>query len=893
MTNLPKIYAPQEIEGKWYQFWQKNDYFHAEATSDKQPYAIVIPPPNITGSLHIGHALDNTLQDCLIRWRRMQGYNALWMPGTDHAGIVTELIMERKLAEEGTSRTELGREKFTERMWQWKAESAGYIVSQLQQLGCSCDWERERFTLDEGLSKAVRTAFVKLYNQGLIYRDTYMVNWCPECNTAVSNLEVEPIEVDGNFYHIRYPVKDTDVVLEIATTRPETMLGDTAVAVHPDDERYQHVIGKTALLPLCDREIPIIADTYVDREFGTGALKVTPGHDPNDYEIGLRHELEQRTIFTQDAHINETAPEKYVGLSRWDCRKQVVEDLENLGYLVKIVPHRHAVGHHDRCDTIVEPAISLQWFMNVRPLAQRAIEATQKGEVKFIPERETDRFYHWMEIIEPWPISRQRWWGHRLPIWYCNVCDAVTAAMETPHQCSKCGATDLRQEEDVLDTWFSSGLWPFSTMGWPEETEELKTFYPTSVLVSGWDILFFWVSRMIMLGLGCMDEVPFRTVYLHGLVADEKGEKMSKSKGNSIDPLEAINTYGTDAFRFALANISTPIPYVSLPESQIESGRRFANKIWNAARFIFMNLEKHPLPPSADAIETHKETLEIEWIQSRLSHTIKTTTDALENFRFYEAAQILYAFLWHEFCDWYLEFTKQRIAQDEPTALWVAADVLEQTMRLLHPFMPFLTEEIWQQLLQNGATTAPQGDTSVTIAPWPEAKSENPTAETTMATLTEVIESIRSIRGELNVPIGAAVEVHIQSPNTEVRECIETYLGQYLPAFTRVASITIAESLQKPPASAEAVIGELAIYIPLADVIDLDAEHARLSKRHQQAMKNVAAAQKTLDNPNFVERAPENVVAQKRAQLERLLTEQDKLARSLAMLTESGRENGD
>ena len=892
MTNLPKIYAPQEIEGKWYQFWQKNDYFHAEATSDNQPYAIVIPPPNITGSLHIGHALDNTLQDCLIRWRRMQGYNALWMPGTDHAGIVTELIMERKLAEEGTSRTELGREKFTERMWQWKAESAGYIVSQLQQLGCSCDWERERFTLDEGLSEAVRTAFVKLYNQGLIYRDTYMVNWCPECNTAVSNLEVEPIEVDGNFYHIRYPVKDTDVVLEIATTRPETMLGDTAVAVHPDDQRYQHVIGKTALLPLCDREIPIIADTYVDREFGTGALKVTPGHDPNDYEIGLRHELEQRTIFTQDAHISEAAPEKYVGLSRWECRKRVVEDLENLDYLVKIVPHRHAVGHHDRCDTIVEPAISLQWFMNVRPLAQRAIEATQKGEVKFIPERETDRFYHWMEIIEPWPISRQRWWGHRLPIWYCDACDAVTAAMETPQQC-KCGATDLHQEEDVLDTWFSSGLWPFSTMGWPEETEELKTFYPTSVLVSGWDILFFWVSRMIMLGLGCMGEVPFRTVYLHGLVADEKGEKMSKSKGNSIDPLEAINTYGTDAFRFALANISTPIPYVSLPESQIESGRRFANKIWNAARFIFMNLEKHPLPPSADAIETHQETLEIAWIQSRLSHTIKTTTDALENFRFYEAAQILYAFLWHEFCDWYLEFTKQRIAQDEPTALWVAADVLEQTMRLLHPFMPFLTEEIWQQLLQNGATTNRQGDTSVTIAPWPEAKSENPTAETTMATLTEVIESIRSIRGELNVPIGAAVEVHIQSPNTEVRECLETYLGQYLPAFTRVASITIAESLQKPPASAEAVIGELAIYIPLADVIDLDAEHARLSKRHQQAMKNVTAAQKTLDNPNFVERAPENVVAQKRAQLERLLTEQDKLARSLAMLTESGRENGD
>ena len=887
MANLPKTYTPQEIEGKWYQFWQKNDYFHAEATSEKSPYAIVIPPPNITGSLHIGHALDNTLQDCLIRWRRMQGYNTLWMPGTDHAGIVTELIMERQLAEEGTSRTTIGREKFIERMWQWKAESAGYIVSQLQQMGCSCDWERERFTLDEGLSEAVRTAFVKFYNQGLIYQDTYMVNWCPQCNTAISNLEVEPIEIDGNFYHIRYPVKDSDVVLEIATTRPETMLGDTAVAVHPDDERYQHLIGKTAHLPLCDREIPIIADVYVDREFGTGALKVTPAHDTNDYEIGLRHDLEQRTIFTRDGDINENAPEKYVGLSRWDCRKQVVEDLQNADYLVKIVPHRHAVGHHDRCGAIVEPAVSLQWFMNVRPLAQRAIEATQKGEVKFIPERETARFYHWMENIEPWPIARQRWWGHQIPIWYCNSCETIIAAMEKPQQC-KCGASDFRQEEDVLDTWFSSGLWPFSTMGWPEETPELETFYPTSVLVSGWDILFFWVSRMVMLGLGCMDEVPFRTVYLHGLVADEKGQKMSKSKGNSIDPLETIATYGADAFRFALTNASTPNPYVALPESQIEAGRRFANKIWNAARFMLMNLEKHPVPAETDTVGDAQEVLEIAWIRSRLNYTIKTTTDALENFRFHEAAQTLYAFLWHEFCDWYLEFTKQRVAQDEPEALWVAADVLEQTMRLIHPIMPFLSEEIWQQLPHGGSSGGSAADrSSVTVAPWPEPLGENPTAETTMATLMEVIESIRSIRGELNVPIGASVEIHIQSPDAEVRKRLETYLPQYLPAFTRVADITIAETLQKPPASAEAVIGQLAIYIPLANVIDLDTERERLSKRHQQAVKDVTAAQKTLDNPNFIQRAPEKVVAQKRAQLERLLIEQEKLARSIAMLTQS------
>ena len=883
MTSLTKIYDPHDIEGKWYKYWQSNNFFHAEATSDKPSYAIVIPPPNITGSLHIGHALDNTLQDCLIRWQRMQGLNTLWMPGTDHAGIVTELIMERKLAEEGSSRNEIGREKFIERMWQWKEESAGYIVSQLQQLGCSCDWDRERFTLDEGLSKAVRTAFVKLYSQGLIYRDTYMVNWCPQCHTAVSNLEVEPVEIDGNFYHIRYPVIDTDIVLEIATTRPETMLGDTAVAVHPDDEQYKHLIGKKVLLPLCDREIPIIADEYVDTEFGTGALKVTPAHDVNDYEIGLRHDLEQLNIFTTDGHMNENAGERYTGISRWDCRKQVIEDLKKGDYLVKIVPHRHAVGHHDRCNTIVEPAISLQWFMNVRPLAERAIEATKKGDITFIPERETSRFYHWMENIEPWPISRQRWWGHRLPIWYCNSCEEVTSAMDTPEQC-KCGSTDFRQDEDVLDTWFSSGLWPFSTMGWPEETDELETFYPTSVLVSGWDILFFWVARMIMLGLGCMDEVPFRTVYLHGLVADEKGQKMSKSKGNSIDPIETIEKYGTDAFRFALANASTPIPYVALPESQIESGRRFANKIWNAARFLLMNLEKHPFP--TDGVADDKQLpLEVLWIQSRLNYTIKTTTEALKNFRFHEVAQTLYAFVWHEFCDWYLEFAKQRVANDEPKALWIAADVLEQIMRLLHPLMPFITEEIWQQLPLGSRSDFPDENASVTVAPWPQASGQNPSAEATMDTLMKVIDNIRSIRGELNVPIGAAVEVHIQSPNVEVRERLETYLENYLPAFTRVDSITIAESLPKPPASAEAVIGELAIYIPLEGVIDLEAEKARLSKRHQQTEKDVAAAQKTLENPNFIERAPENVVAQKRDLLDRLLIEQEKLERSLSLLT--------
>ena len=888
MTSLPKIYNPQEIEGKWYKYWSSNDFFHAESTSDKLPFSIVIPPPNITGSLHTGHALDNVIQDCLIRWHRMKGYNALWMPGTDHAGIVTELIMEQKLAEEGTSRNELGRDAFNERMWQWKEESAGYIVSQLQQLGCSCDWERERFTLDDGLSHAVRTAFVKLYNQGLIYRDTYMVNWCPHCHTAVSNLEVEPVEIDGNFYHIRYPVIESDTVLEIATTRPETMLGDTAVAVHPDDERYQHLIGKRVLLPLCNREIPIIADEHVDTEFGTGALKVTPAHDVNDYEIGLRHNLEQQNIFTPDGHMNADAGERYEGLTRWDCRNKVVEDLKEEDFLVKIEPHRHAVGHHDRCNTIVEPAISLQWFMNVKPLAERAIEVTKKGEVTFIPERETTRFFHWMENIEPWPISRQRWWGHRLPIWYCNQCDEVIAAMDTPNKC-KCGSTDFRQDEDVLDTWFSSGLWPFSTMGWPEETDELKTFYPTSVLVTGWDILFFWVARMIMLGLACMDEVPFRTVYLHGLVADEKGQKMSKSKGNSIDPVETIAKYGTDAFRFALANACTPIPYVPFPEYQIEAGRRFTNKVWNAARFILMNLEKFPIPTD-ESDDAEQLPLEAEWIQSRLNATIKTTTEALENYRFHEVAQTLYAFIWHEFCDWYLEFAKQRLSNGEPKSLWVAASVLEQIMRLLHPLMPFLTEEIWQQLLHVGNVPTSEDNASVTNAPWPRPTKENRTAEATMATLMQVIDNVRSIRGELNVPIGASVEVHIQSPNSEVRERLDSYLEHYLPAFTRVESITIAETLPKPPASAEAVIGELAIYIPLAGVIDLAEEQARLAKRLQKVENDVKAAEKTLENRNFIDRAPPHVVKQKKELLDRLKIEQKKLKRSHSMLS-SAEEN--
>lgn len=880
MTDIPKTYSPQEIEAKWYQFWLDKSYFHAADASDKPSFSIVIPPPNITGNLHVGHALDNTLQDVLIRCKRMQGYNALWMPGTDHAGIVTEIIMEKKLEVWGTSRQALGREKFIDRMWNWKNESRGTIIEQLRQIGCSCDWERERFTLDEGLSNAVRTAFVKLYDDGLVYRDTYLANWCPNCQTVISDLEVEAIEIDGNFYHIKYPIKGSSEFLEIATTRPETMLGDTAVAVHPEDSRYRHIIGKTVILPLVLREIPVIEDEYVDREFGSGALKVTPAHDPNDYELGLRHNLPQINILNPDGTLNQSAGSEYQGKDRFECRQAVVENLRDRGLLIKIVPHPHSVGHHDRCGAVVEPYLSPQWFINVKPLAERAIEAVRNGEIAFIPEREEKRFYHWMENILPWPVSRQRWWGHRLPIWYCDDCGDVIAAVETPRVCN-CGSGNLRQEEDVLDTWFSSGLWPFSTMGWPESTPLLKSFYPTSVLVTGWDILFFWVARMIMLGLKCRDEVPFRKVYIHALVADEQGQKMSKSRGNTIDPIETIHKYGADAFRFALVFCTLPNPYMPLPESQIEAGKRFANKIWNASRFLLMNLDD--FDSSGTEISDDQLYLCDSWIRSRFNTTVKNVTTYFEEFRFSDAAHALYEFVWHEFCDWYIELIKQRLyytddASARQTVQLVASDILERTMRLLHPIMPFLTEEIWQRLPREGE--------SIMVASWPNpnAEWEDPMSETAMQTIMNVIESIRSIRGEMNVAPSSDVEILIKAPSPKNRNLLETHLEDYLPSFTRISSVSIAESLEKPKACATAVVEDLTIYVPLAGVIDIDAETSRLQKRLTKLTADLVATQKTLDNPKFVERAPKAVVTQKQDLLSRFESEKEKLESNLNML---------
>ena len=877
-TDIPKNYLPQEIEKKWYQFWLDRDYFRAKDKSNNPPFSIVIPPPNITGSLHTGHALDNTLQDTLIRWKRMQGYNTLWMPGTDHAGIVTELIMERTLVEEGTSRQEIGREKFIDRMWQWKDESRGKIISQLQEIGSSCDWERERFTLDAGLSKAVRTAFVKLYERGLIYRGDYMVNWCPNCQTAVSDLEVVPIEIEGNFYHIKYSVTNSDEFLVIATTRPETMLGDTAVAVHPEDERYKHLVGKTAILPILGRELPIIADQYVDMDTGTGALKVTPAHDLNDYEIGKRHDLETINIFDDNGTLNENAGKEYASLDRFDCRSKLIKDLQSQQLLLKVVDHLHSVGHHDRCDQIIEPYISPQWYVDVKPLAERAIEASKTGQITFIPDRETKRFHQWMEDILPWSISRQRWWGHRIPIWYCGDCQALTCTVDTPDQCSDCNSKNLKQDEDVLDTWFSSGLWPFSTMGWPENTELLKTFYPTSVLVTGWDILFFWVSRMIMLGLECMGHVPFNQVYLHGLVADEHGKKMSKSRGNTIDPVETIEKYGADAFRFAIVYSTIPLPYMPLPEYQIEAGRRFANKIWNASRFLLMNLEDYD-PNSS--VEINPQLVD-KWICSRFDTAVQSINEAFGQFRFSDAAHIIYEFMWHEFCDWYVEMIKQRLYySDDPvakyTAQTVAIEILDGTLRLLHPIMPFLTEEIWQQLPVTGD--------SITISSYPEPNqdSKDAEAEMKMRVIMDVIDEIRSIRGEMNIPPSTEIEILIQAPNVDTRQILETHLEENMRSFTKFMKVSIAEYQEKPKSASTAIIEDLIAYVPLSGVLDIDEEKKRLQKKLDKTRSELENVEKTLANKNFVERAPKQVIDQKYERKTKLESEQEKILVNLHM----------
>lgn len=846
--ELAKAYEPHEVEERIYEFWMNGKYFHAEVDSKKKPYTIVIPPPNITGQLHMGHALDETLQDILIRFRRMQGYSALWLPGTDHASIATEAKIVEAMKQEGVTKEDIGRDGFMKRAWEWKEKYGGTIISQLKKLGSSCDWDRERFTLDEGCSKAVKEVFVKLYNEGLIYRGERMINWCPNCKTSISDAEVDFAEKDGNFWHIRYPLADGSGYLNLATTRPETMLGDTAVAVHPEDERYQHLIGKMLILPLVGREIPIVADTYVEQDFGTGVVKITPAHDPNDFEVGLRHNLPVINIMDESGIINENGGE-YQGMDRLDARKKIVKALEEQGYLIKVEPIKHNVGTCYRCKTVVEPRVSKQWFVKMEPLAKPAVKAVEDGEVKFVPERFDKIYFNWMNNIKDWCISRQLWWGHRIPAWYCDDCNEITVSRETPHACCKCGSTHIHQDEDTLDTWFSSALWPFSTLGWPDNTEELNYFYPTNTLVTGYDIIFFWVARMIFSGLAHMGKVPFDTVFIHGIVRDANGVKMSKSLGNGIDPLEVIDQYGADALRFMLATGNSPGNDMRYSPEKVEASRNFANKIWNAARFILMNLEGHEIKNELP----NELTTEDKWIISSFNRVAKEITDNLEKFELGIAAQKIYDFLWDVFCDWYIEIAKIRMNSDDAQTAQNAREVLvwvmTGTLKLLHPFMPFITEEIWQTLPHEGE--------ALIVAQWPEYCQEHdfPEAELEMQRIMDVIRGVRNRRAEMNVPPSRKTNLYIATaePNT-----FENGIA-ILNKLAYATQITIGQAFDIEGA-VTIVTNDAKVYIPMDELVDKKAELARLNKELETAKKQFAQVNGKLNNQGFLSKAPAQVV---------------------------------
>ena len=846
--ELAKTYEPREVEDRIYEFWTKGNYFHAEPDPKKKPYTIVIPPPNITGQLHMGHALDETLQDILIRWRRMQGYCALWLPGTDHASIATEAKIVEAMRKEGVTKEEIGREAFLERAWDWKRQYGGRIVEQLKKLGSSCDWERERFTLDEGCSKAVREVFVRLYEKGLIYRGERIINWCPHCKTSISDAEVEFEEKAGHFWHLRYPFKDGSGYLELATTRPETMLGDTAVAVHPDDERYQGIIGKTLILPLVGREIPVVADTYVEKDFGTGVVKITPAHDPNDFEVGLRHNLEIINVMNEDGSINENGG-KYCGMSGLDARRAIVRDLEEQGFLVRVEDIKHNVGTCYRCGTVVEPRVSKQWFVKMKPLAEPAVDCVRDGRIQFIPERMNKTYYNWMENIKDWCISRQLWWGHRIPAWYCPDCGEMIVARETPHACPKCGSTNLHQDEDTLDTWFSSALWPFSTLGWPEKTKELEYFYPTDTLVTGYDIIFFWVARMIFSGLEHMKEVPFKTVFFHGLVRDAQGRKMSKSLGNGIDPLEVIAQYGADALRFTLVTGISPGNDTRFSTERVEASRNFANKLWNAYRFILMNIEgkdvKNELP-------AHLAT-EDKWILSAFNRVAKEVNENLEKFELGIAAQKLYDFLWDQFCDWFIEIAKIRLTSDDEQAAQEVRQVLvwvmTRTLAMLHPFMPYITEEIWQTMPHDGEALI------VDAYPAYDPALEFPEASARMESVMAAVRAVRNRRSEMNVVPSRRTKLHIATAKPDVFE-------EGTAVFQRLAyatEIEVAESFDLEGA-VTIVTPDAKIYIQMDELVDKAAEIARLTKELQSAEKQFATAQAKLSNEKFTGKAPANVV---------------------------------
>jgi valyl-tRNA synthetase len=869
---LEKAYDPGLVEEKWSRFWIAENIFAPEVPSGKPKFSMVLPPPNVTGSLHMGHALCFTLPDIIARWRRMQGYNVLWLPGTDHASIAVHNVIEQSLAEKGLSREKLGRDEFLKIAWDWKAKYGGIITGQLKKLGASLDWTRERFTMDEGFSRAVRLVFVRLYEEGLIYRDYYLVNRCPRCGTVLSDIEIEHKELQGKLYYIRYPRVDGAGGIVVATTRPETMLGDTAVAVHPEDERYLGFHGKEVALPLTNRRIPVITDSRVEREFGTGAVKVTPAHDPVDFELGKEHKLEQVIVIDGSGRMTEAAGEEFQGLDRFECRKKVLQRLEEARLLVKVEDYQHMVGHCYRCKTIIEPHLSWQWFVRMAPLAKEAIRVVEDGTIEFIPANWAKSYFEWMYKIHDWCISRQLWWGHRIPAWYCTACGEIVVAMEAPEKCSKCSSGELVQDEDVLDTWFSSALWPFVTMGWPEKTPDLATFYPTDLMATAFDIIFFWVARMIMMGLKFTGRIPFRQVFINGLVRDFRRRKMSKSEGNIINPLEMIEKYGTDALRFTMAALAIPGMDLSLSEERMLGYRAFANKIWNASRFVLMNIDEEE-----QEVEEAKLTLADRWIRSRLSDVTRELESALEQYKFYEAAEKLYHFIWHEFCDWYIEMAKPSLKTGNKTTKAVLAGSLDQILRLLNPFMPFVTEEIWQHLPVHGKSLA------VASFPRPEPGLKNARAEEEMRLLRDLVVEIRTIRAENKIPPQRKIALWLRSPGEKEAELILD-IRTYILALANCSDIRVLDRFPEEKRLLKGVSGGWEVAIPLDGVFDLGAERARLEKEIKKVQAEAEKVQERLRSRDFIERAPEPVIAKARQSLDALLHKKLKLEKSLEQL---------
>jgi valyl-tRNA synthetase len=871
---IAKGYEPKSVERKWYAYWEKNGLFRAQAPSDKNAFCIVIPPPNVTGTLHMGHALNNTLQDILCRYKKMKGFNVLWQPGTDHAGIATQNVVERDLAAKGTDRHAVGRERFIELVWEWRKKYGGLIINQLKRLGCSCDWSRERFTMDEGLSRAVKEVFIRLHEQGLIYRGDYIINWCPRCHTALADLEVEHHETESHFYYIRYAFENGDGHLVVATTRPETLLGDTAVAVNPEDDRYRDLSGMHVLLPVLKKPIPLIFDKYVDQAFGTGALKITPAHDPNDFEIGNTHQLERIKVIDEDGKMNELAG-PYQGMDRFECREKILADLEEDGLLEKVESYQHAVGHCYRCKTMIEPLLSKQWFVKAGPLAEAASKAVGKGKTRIYPANWEGVYFEWMDNIKDWCVSRQIWWGHRIPAWYCQDCGEVHVAKEAPASCGSCGSKQLYQETDVLDTWFSSALWPFSTLGWPDETDELRTFYPTSVLITGFDILFFWVARMMMMGLHFMGDVPFKEVYIHALVRDKMGKKMSKSFGNVIDPLEVMDAFGTDAFRFTLAAMAAQGRDIKLSEERISGYRNFVNKIWNASRLVLMNLQ------SQRHVEETGRTYSLpeRWILTKLHQVSNDVAQALEDYRFNDAAGLGYQFLWHEFCDWYLEMAKQGLYGDDEdqreSAIAVSQEALMAALRLLHPFMPFVTEEIWQKF--------PGTKGSIMNAKFPVAADfmmDNDALEE-MELIKGVVTGIRNIRGEMGIPPGKKVSIVIDVADKKQEEALYRNVT-YIQMLAKVEDVSIGSGVPKPEASATALFGQIQAHVLLKGLLDFEEERKRLKKEIHKIEKEIQVSERKLSNRGFLEKAPREIVAEVREKAENLSNKFARLKENLS-----------